>query len=141
MATMLLEWWNHMTNGRKPITHGELEDSGELPSSPTDVAERIADDILSAKADLLTDREFLGNIFRHAISGSSSFPREAGGGMEKKISRHAMKGRTEHVKVHLYLSESELRMLRSFVTQRGDRNESDLVNEIVCKALSSMRVI
>jgi len=133
-----------MENIDKPLTPKDLEDAAAPAKSPSEIAERIAEKLLSAKSELLTDETFLANITYQALKGPSTFPREdakQAGGVQVKIKKHSLKGRTNKIKVMLWLSDSEVEQLTAYRDERGDRTVADLVNEVVCRALAALRAL
>ena len=124
----------------KPINKKDLEQSGTEPESVDDVVDQLADKLHSAKAEMLTDPEFLSGMLRQAVAGSS-FPTEGNSGVGEKIRKHNLAGRHKRQKIYLFLSETELDQLNSYRKQRGDRSVSDLVNEMLCRALAALRIL
>ena len=124
----------------KPIDKKDLEHSGTEPESVDDVVDQLADKLENAKAEMLTDPEFLSGMLRQAVAGSS-FPTESKGGVEEKERKHNLAGRTKRIKIYLFLSETESDQLNAYKKQRGDRSVSDLVNEMLCRALAALRIL
>ena len=90
---------------KKPVSPRDLEE-GAPPSDTLGLAERVTDKVRSAKADLLLDPDFAGELLRQTIEGPSNFPHDTGAGMGSLIKRHSMQGRTNHLKAHLYISDA-----------------------------------
>tara|TARA_R100000306_G_C4370321_1_gene139651 strand:- start:491 stop:892 length:402 start_codon:yes stop_codon:yes gene_type:complete len=124
----------------KPVSKKELEHSGAPPESVTDVLEQLVDKLESSKAEMLTDPEFLSGLLRQTVDGSS-FPTEGNSGVGEKIRKHNLAGRHKKVKAYLFLSETEYSQLDAYRKQRGDRSISDLVNELLCRALAALRTL
>jgi hypothetical protein len=128
----------------KPLTFDEAEDPSSPPTSFMDVLERLESSILIQKATLLEDEDFAGNVLRHVIDNPLGFISEKKGsvsGIERKVERHRLRGRTNKVKVLLYLSDAEVAQINSYVKHRGDRGPSDLVNQLLATALGALRAI
>ena len=131
-----------MENLANPVTHWELESSGDAPPSIVEVAEVVMAKLDRVKSELIFDEEFLREIFLYAMSNESSFPREVGvEGMPSKIKKMTLSGRTKKIKTVLWLSQTEMDQLVAYKTERGDRTVSDLINELLCKALAAMRAL
>jgi hypothetical protein len=129
---------------KKPVLYRELAQSSSPPSSPVETAERLVASIKDTKGDILTDEKFLKNLITKCIENPDLFVREKKGevsGATKKIERHSLKGRTNKTKVILYLSDEEVEQLKSLVSHRGDRSPSDLINQLLCTALATLRII
>ena len=127
-----------------PITPKDLEDAAAPAKSPSEIAERIAEKLLSAKSELLTDETFLAIITQQALKVPSTFPLEdakQAGGVQVKSKKHSLKGRTNKSKGMLWLSDSEVEQLTAFRDERGDRTVAALVNEIVCRSLAALRAL
>ena len=60
---------------------------------------------------------------------------------EMKEKRHTLQGKTNKMKMIIFLSDVEAEQLKSLVSQRGDRSPSDLINQVVCTILGAMRSI
>lgn len=131
-------------NKKKPVQYKELVSSASPPTSPRAAVERLAASIEESKGQLLEDQKFLKNLMQRCVENPDSFTREKKGevsGAEQKISRHSLKGRTNKTKLILYLSDQEVDQLKSLVSHRGDRSPSDLVNQLLCTALATLRMI
>ncbi len=131
-------------NKKKPVSFKEIANASSPPPSPREAVERLAASIEQTKGDLLEDQKFLKNLIGRCVENPDSFVREKKGeasGAEKKISRHSLKGRTNKTKLIIYLSNEEVEQLNSLVTHRGDRGPSDLVNQLICTALATLRII
>jgi hypothetical protein len=129
---------------KKPISYRELTSASSPPPSPRAAVERLAASIEETKGDILTDQKFLKNLVDKCVEKPDSFVRERKGevsGAEKKIQRHSLKGRTNKTKFVCYFSDEEMKQLWSLVEHRGDRSPSDLVNQLVCTALATLRII
>ena len=134
----------YIVNKKKPVSFREIASASSPPPSPQAAVERLAASIEQTKGDLLEDEKFLKNLIARCIENPDSFTREQKGevsGAEKKIQRHSLKGRTNKTKLIVYLSDEEVEQLNSLVTHRGDRGPSDLVNQLICTALATMRII
>jgi hypothetical protein len=131
-------------NNKKPVLFREIASASSPPPSPMEAVERLTASIEQTKGDLLEDQKFLKNLISRCVENPDSFVREKKGevsGAEKKIKRHSLKGRTKKTKLIVYLSEEESQQLDSLVTHRGDRGPSDLVNQLICTALATLRII
>tara|TARA_R110000744_G_scaffold315267_1_gene422171 strand:+ start:150 stop:548 length:399 start_codon:yes stop_codon:yes gene_type:complete len=131
-------------NNKRPITFREISSVSSPPPTPRAAVERLAASIEQTKGDLLEDQKFLKNLISRCVESPDSFARERKGevsGAEKKIERHSLKGRTNKTKLIIYLSEEETKQLASLVNHRGDRGPSDLVNQLICTALATLRMI
>lgn len=131
-------------NTKKPVRYKELANASSPPQSPIAAVERLAASIEEIKGDLLDDQKFINNLIKKCIEEPDSFTREVKGevsGAEKKIKRHSLKGRTNKTKFVCYFSDEEMKQLWSLVEHRGDRSPSDLVNQLVCTALATLRII
>ena len=129
---------------KKPVLYKELATSASPPPSTRAAVERLAASIESSKGELLNDQKFLHNLIKKCTEDPDSFTREKKGeasAAEKKIKRHSLKGRTNKEKLVLYFSDEEMKQLWSLVEHRGDRSPSDLVNQLVCTALATLRII
>ena len=132
-----------MTN-KKPILYRELAETSSPPATPREAVERLVASIEGTKGDILTDQKFLKNLITKCIEKPDAFVREKKGEVsaaEKKIDRHSLKGRKNKTKLVLYLSDQELEQLNSLVSHRGYRSPSDLVNQLLCTALATLRII
>ncbi|MEK9698333.1 MAG: hypothetical protein VW270_21365 [Candidatus Poseidoniales archaeon] len=132
-----------MTN-KKPVLYRELASTSSPPASPREAVERLVADIEKTKGDILTDQKFLKNLISKCLEHPDVFVRERKGEVsaaERKIKRHSLKGRTNKVKFNCYLSDEEVEQLQSLVEHRGDRSPSDLVNQVICTALATLRII
>ena len=92
----------------------------------------------------MEDEKFLKALLARCVENPDQFNREKKGevsGAERKVERHTLKGRTNKTKLILYLSDLEVEQKNSLVKRRGDRSPSDLVNQLLCTALASLRVI
>jgi hypothetical protein len=125
---------------KKPVSPRDLEE-GSPPSDTLGLAERVTNKVRSAKADLLLDPDFAGELLRQTIEGPSNFPHDTGAGMGALIKRHSMQGRTNHMKVHLYVSDADLAQLTAYKELRGDRAVNDIINELLCRALAALRTL
>jgi hypothetical protein len=133
-----------MTKIKKPVSFQEITEATSPPRSPRDAVERLAANIEQTKGELMEDEKFLKTLLGKCIENPDQFVREKQGevsGAEKKIERHTLKGRTNKTKLILYLSDLEVEPFYSLVKHRGDRGPSDLVNQLLCTALASLRVI
>lgn len=131
-------------NTKKPVKYKELSNASSPPQSPIAAVERLAASIEETKGDLLNDQRFINNLIKKCVEEPDSFTREIKGevsGAERKIKRHSLKGRTNKTKMILFLSDEEVAQLDSLVEHRGDRSPSDLVNQLVCTALATLRII
>ena len=124
----------------RPTNKKDLEHSGTEPESVDEVVDQLADRLHSTKAEMLTDPEFLAGMLRQAVAGSS-FPTEGMGGVQEKERKHSLAGRTKRIKLYVFLSETEFDQLTSYKKQRGDRSTSDLINEMLCRALAALRIL
>lgn len=132
-----------MTN-KKPVLYRELASTSSPPASPREAVERLVAGIEEIKGDMLTDQKFLKNLISKCIEHPDVFVRERKGepsAAERKVERHSLKGRTNKTKLILYLSDEEVEQLNSLVTHRGDRSPSDLVNQLLCTALATLRIL
>ena len=131
-------------NEKKPSTYRDLSDPSSPPKNSREAVERIVASLESRKGDFLSDQKFLENIVRHATEHPDEFNREIAGepsASTRKVERHSLKGRTNKVKVVLWLSDAELEQLQSLVKHRGDRSASDLFNHVACTLLGALRSI
>tara|TARA_R100000315_G_C5211808_1_gene125899 strand:- start:45 stop:443 length:399 start_codon:yes stop_codon:yes gene_type:complete len=129
---------------KKPVSFREIANTVSPPPSPRAAVERLAASIEETKGELMEDEQFLKTLLGKCVENPDQFVREQKGevsGSTKKIERHSLKGRTNKTKLILYLSDIELEQLNSLVKHRGDRGPSDLVNQLLCTALASLRVI
>lgn len=132
-----------MTN-KKPVLYRELASSSSPPASPREAVERLVAGIEGIKGDILTDQKFLKNLINKCVEHPDVFVREKKGepsAAEKKIERHSLKGRTNKTKFVCYFSDEEMKQLWSLVEHRGDRSPSDLVNQLLCTALATLRIL
>jgi len=126
----------------KPVTHNDLEDSGEETLSPADAVVRLSQGLVEAKASLMADDRFIGNLFRQIVSNEqTNFPHEGTKGVENLIYRHSLKGRTKKVRINIYLSEQEWHELNELRKERRNRSIGDFVNELICRALAAIRAL
>ena len=133
-----------MMNEKKPVSHSELSCTGDPPRNAMQEIERIHASIETTKGELVLDPKFLENITRKVISDPGSFVREVKGEVsaaEMKEKRHTLQGKTNKMKMIIFLSDVEAEQLKSLVSQRGDRSPSDLINQVVCTILGAMRSI
>ena len=126
---------------KKPVSPSDLEDADSPPASALDYVERVADDLRRSKGELLSDEEVMGELLRQTVDGPSTFPSEGGGGMARLIRSHSLKGRTNKIKVFLWLSDNEMAQMTTYKDVRGDRTMNDMINELVCRALAALRSI
>ena len=129
---------------KKPVSFREIANTTSPPPSPMAAVERLAASIEQTKGELMEDEKFLKALLGRCVENPDQFVRERKGeasAAERKIERHTLKGRTNKTKLILYLSDLEVEQLNSLVKHRGDRSSSDLVNQLLCTALASLRVI
>jgi len=129
---------------KKPVSYKELASSTSPPPSARAAVERLTAGIEESKGEFLNDQKFVHNLIKKCVDNPDFFTREKKGevsGAEKKIKRHSLKGRTNKTKLILYFSDEEMKQLWSLVEHRGDRSPSDLVNQLVCTALATLRII
>lgn len=129
---------------KKPVSYRELATSSSPPPSPRAAVERLTASIEASKGELMEDQKFLNNLIKKCTEEPGSFTREIKGEVsaaEKKVKRHSLKGRTNKTKLICYFSDEEMKQLWSLVEHRGDRSPSDLVNQLVCTALATLRII
>lgn len=129
-----------MDSDKRPVKISELEHSGELPNNIVNLADQITGALNRAKGELLDDERFLGEVLLQALRHPMP-TREAKAGVEGRERRHALVGRTERRKLLLLLSKSELQQLETYRAERGDRSVSDLINEMVVRALAALRAL
>ena len=129
---------------KKPVSFREIANTTSPPPTPRAAVERLAASIEQTKGELMEDEKFLKALLARCVENPDQFNREKKGevsGAERKVERHTLKGRTNKTKLILYLSDLEVEQLNSLVKHRGDRSPSDLVNQLLCTALASLRVI
>lgn len=129
---------------KKPCTFNDISKPDAPPATALEAARRLHASIEESKGEMMSDEMFLENIMRNAVEEPDSFTRERKGevsGASKKIERHSLKGRTNKVKLVVYMSDVEKEQLDSLVRHRGDRGPSDLVNQVICTALGALRSI
>jgi hypothetical protein len=127
---------------KKPATYRDLTDPASPPSTGSEAIERLHKSMEEAKGDMVVDPEFAANLLRKVLDNPDVFVREQKGetsGSIRKIERHTLRGRTNKVKALIYLSDAELEQLESYIKLRGDRGPSDILNQLLCTALGSLR--
>ena len=113
---------------KKPVSYKDITSTPTQAATPREAAEILASNIEEIKGEVLEDEKFIKNLLHQCISFPDQFNREK-------------KGRTNKVKVVLYMSDTEVEQLNSLVKHRGDRGPSDLVNQLLCTAMSALRLI
>tara|TARA_R110000751_G_scaffold246434_3_gene346393 strand:- start:1526 stop:1942 length:417 start_codon:yes stop_codon:yes gene_type:complete len=129
---------------KKPVSYKDITSTPIQAATPREAAELLASNIEEIKGEVLEDEKFIKNLLHQCISFPDQFNREKKGetsAAERKVERHTLKGRTNKVKVVLYMSDTEVEQLNSLVKHRGDRGPSDLVNQLLCTAMSALRLI
>lgn len=129
---------------KEPLSFQQLGEPENSPSDAIDAAKKLHESMESKKGEILLDQEFLENLLRNCIEAPDAFVREISGetsAAERKVERHSLKGRTEKVKLIVYLSSVEKEQLDSLVRHRGDRGPSDTINQMICTALKALRSI
>jgi hypothetical protein len=102
-------------NNKKPVSFREIASASSSPPSPMEAVERLTASIEQTKGILLEDQKFLKNLLSKCVENPDAFVREKSGessGAEKKIKRHSLKGRTNKVKLIVYLSDEEVTQLK-----------------------------
>lgn len=129
-----------MDSDKRPVKISELEHSGEMPDNISDLAEQITSALNRAKGELLDDEKFMGEMLMQALKTPMA-ARESKAGVANKERRYAVVGRTEKKKLWLLLSQTEAQQLEAYRAERGDRTVSDLINEMVVRALAALRAL
>ena len=125
----------------KPLDYKEIVEAVDDPESIKELAERIVSDTTTSKSKFLQDEAFVGNIARRIIQKEGGFPRHRSYPDWQRSMKS--RGRTEKIKCHFYLTKSEHQQMSALVTQMGfpSTKYDRFVNELVCVALQSLRVI
>ena len=129
-----------MDSDKRPVKISELEHTGEMPDNISDLADQITGALNRSKGELLGDEKFMGEMLMQAIKHPMA-AREAKAGVANKERRYAIVGRTEKKKLWLLLSQTESQQLDTYRAERGDRTVSDLINEMVVRALAALRAL
>ena len=129
-----------MDSDKRPVKISELEHSGEMPDNISDLADQITSALNRSKGELLEDEKFMGEMLMQALKHPMA-ARESKSGVAGKERLYAIVGRTEKKKLWLLLSQTESQQLDTYRAERGDRTVSDLINEMVGRALAELRAL
>jgi hypothetical protein len=126
---------------KKPVSKEDLAAcQGEGVTSIDQATELVTHGLERAKAHLFTDEEFLSKVFRHCMDSPELVVREIKEVAEKET-QLLIRGRTNKLKLIVFLSDAELEQWNSIKKLRGDRTLNDSAQAFIVLGLASLRAI